>query len=81
MQTSLLTEDLAKTVSQEVLKYQVKDRTGFSWTGNILPALVLYFFKQLIFVDVKHMLGLSAEADKVREIFVGRGISGIFLQC
>lgn len=45
------------------------------------PTVRLYFFKQLISADIKLILSLSAEADKVRETFVAREISGIFLQC
>lgn len=45
------------------------------------PTLVLYFSKQLISADIKLVLSLSAEADKVRETFTARAISGIFLQC
>jgi hypothetical protein len=45
------------------------------------PGLELSFFKQLTITDIKLILTLSAKADKVREIFVGREISGIFQPC
>lgn len=49
--------------------------------GIAAPTLVLYFFKQLLSADTESIPGLSAEADKVRETFAAREISGIFLQC